>query len=217
MSRRICADCGRAGRRCEGGRGSGMGAHFRRPGGSGSFSPRLRASPWSASPPRSPARASAAPRPGRSGRRSSRRRGDQQEERRLDEEAGPGLSKTSSLSSQATPSMTRISARKAKTPAATPTAEPRRSLPTFSETSALASSISSRISVDVVRRRRRRARRPTSGRAPAGCRGRLGHRLVLLRRLFVEEPAPEQGRDPRGERCWRARCLRRASRSRRVV
>jgi hypothetical protein len=45
--------------------------------------------------------------------------------------------------------MTRISARKAKTPAAAPTAEPRSSLVTFSVTSVLASSNSSRIRADV--------------------------------------------------------------------
>src|SRR3954452_10801396 len=58
-------------------------------------------------------------------------------------------SKTSSASSQAMPSMTRIRARKAKTPAAIPTTEPRRILPTFSEISVLASSISSRTSEEL--------------------------------------------------------------------
>ena len=57
-------------------------------------------------------------------------------------------SKSSSASSQAIPCMIRISARKAKTPAAMPTAEPRRIFATFSETSAFASSISSRTSVE---------------------------------------------------------------------
>src|SRR6185436_161489 len=50
--------------------------------------------------------------------------------------------------SQAIPWRIMISARKAKAPAAMPTAEPRRILPTFSETSALASSISSRTRVE---------------------------------------------------------------------
>src|ERR1700759_614364 len=52
--------------------------------------------------------------------------------------------KTSSFSSQAMPSITRISARKGKTPAEIPTTAPLAILPAFSETSALASWISSR-------------------------------------------------------------------------
>ena len=75
---------------------------------------------------------------------------DQQEHRRLDEEAGPGVaSKTRSLSSQAIPSMIRIRARKAKTPATMRRPSRGSASSTFSVTSAFASSISSRTRVEV--------------------------------------------------------------------
>ena len=58
-------------------------------------------------------------------------------------------SKKSEFRPSANACISRIRARKAKTPAAMPTAEPRASVVTFSLTSVLASSISSRIRFEV--------------------------------------------------------------------
>src|ERR1700710_2663902 len=116
--------------------------------------------------------------------------------------------KTSPFSSQAIPSMIRIRARKAKAPAAMPTTEPRSSLATFSVTSALASSNSSRISdeVPVETSKTRSATDFFSASDPgAGARGGLigggvwlGSGMSLLRGVFVEDAAPDHGGEPGG-------------------
>src|SRR4051794_1125394 len=117
-------------------------------------------------------------------------------------------SKTSSFSSQAMPSMIKIRARKAKVPAAMPTTEPRSSLPTFSVTSALASSNSSRISdeVPVETSKTRSATDFFSASEPGGgtCDGSigggvwLGSGIALLRGVFVEDATPDHGGEAGG-------------------
>src|SRR4051794_29229061 len=119
-------------------------------------------------------------------------------------------SKTSSASSQAMPSMTRISARKAKTPAAMPTTEPRRILPTFSEISVFASSISSRTSEELFPATSKTSSltERSSGAGPCGAPGPEGGMPVpsatLLGRILVvdatEDDGGEAGRDDAGER-----------------
>src|SRR6187399_114018 len=111
-------------------------------------------------------------------------------------------SKTSSASSQATPSMMRIRARKAKVPAAIPTTEPRRSLPTFSEISLLASSISSRTSEELFS-----ATSKTSSlteRSSWRWGGMPGPSATLVGRVLVVDAAKDDGgearRDDAGKR-----------------
>src|SRR3954447_24613479 len=113
---------------------------------------------------------------------------------------------SSSPSSQAIPCRIRISARKAKVPAAVPTTEPRRILVTFSESSALASSISSRTSVEALSETSttRSASERCSG-AGGGSGGGIGGGFwtgsamsLLLRRVLVVDAAEGDRRDPRG-------------------
>src|SRR3954451_2732078 len=119
-------------------------------------------------------------------------------------------SKTSSASSQATPSITKIRARKAKTPAAMLTTEPRRILPTFSEISVLASSISSRTSEELFSA----TSKTSSETERSSCVGRCGASLpgggvpvpsaTLLGRVLVVDTAEDDGgearRDDAGKR-----------------
>src|SRR5436305_8056943 len=110
-------------------------------------------------------------------------------------------SKTSSASSQAMPSITRINARKAKVPAAMPTTEPRKSLPTFSETSVFASSISSRTSEELFSA----TSKTSSETERSSCVGRCGASLpgggvpvasaTLLGRVLVVDTAEDNGRE----------------------
>src|SRR4051794_18587402 len=112
-------------------------------------------------------------------------------------------SKTSSASSQATPSITKIRARKAKTPAAMPTTEPRRILPTFSEISVLASSISSRTSEELFSA----TSKTSSETERSSCVGRCGEPLpgggvpvpsaTLLGRILVVDAAEDEGGEAR--------------------
>src|SRR6188472_3601058 len=119
-------------------------------------------------------------------------------------------SKTSSASSQATPSMIRISARKANVPAATPTTEPRRILPTFSVISVLASSISSRTSDELFSATsktssltERSSSRGGGVPVPSG---------TLLRRVLVEDALPDHGGEAGGDdACQGAACRQHAA------
>src|SRR3954447_2754051 len=116
-------------------------------------------------------------------------------------------SKSSSPSSQAMPWRIRISARKAKVPAATPTPAPRPSLASLAETSDLASSISSRTRTEACSETS--TTRSASERSSAGAGGsgggigggfsmRLAGILLLLRRILVVHAAVGDRRDPRG-------------------
>src|SRR5436305_2962774 len=110
---------------------------------------------------------------------------------------------SSSPSSQAIPCRIRISARKAKVPAATPTPAPRPSLASFAETSALASSISSRTRTEAFSETS--TTRSASDRSSAegggiggGFSVRFAGMLLLLRRILVVHAAVGDRRDPRG-------------------
>src|SRR6188472_1620836 len=102
-------------------------------------------------------------------------------------------SKTSSASSQATPSMTRISARKAKMPAARPTTEPRRILVTFSVISVFASSISSRTSDELFSATSKTSSLTERSSSRSG--GMPVPSGTLLRRVLVEYALPNNGGD----------------------
>src|SRR5262249_36018881 len=104
--------------------------------------------------------------------------------------------KTSSSSSQAMPSTIRTSANAANTPAAAPTAEPRMILPTFSLTSALASSISSRTRTEVFSETSKISS-PTDW-SSVGFGGVTPGPAIeaLLGRLLVKHAPPEDGGQP---------------------
>src|SRR6478672_8399554 len=106
------------------------------------------------------------------------------------------------------PSMTRIRARKAKMPAAMPTTEPRRILPTFSEISVFASSISSRTSEELFSATSKTSSETDRSSAVGRC-GASGlgggvpvPSATLLGRVFVvdteEDEGGEAGRDDAG-------------------
>ena len=128
-------------------------------------------------------------------------------------------SKTSSLSSQAKPSMTRIRARKAKIAGGDADDRAAQDLADFlgdlglGELDLLADQASR-----CVRRRRRRARRPTCRRSGGGGGVGLGSASVAYSGGSSSKRRRQSDRrGPGGERCWRGRCWRRASRSRPVV